>query len=79
MIVPQPGGLSFEEWSAVLSEQFAEYGLPEEHPTEGNWREWALRVRGVDALAEVPEPTFFEGWREWGERVVEALAPVDPT
>lgn len=74
--VPQPLGLAFDEWAAIIVEQFSNEGVPENAPDETRWQEWGEKIQEVDALSDIPHPANFSTWQEWAERVVESLDQV---
>lgn len=67
---PLPGGLQFRQWSSVVAEQLAEYGVTA--PTEDiAWKEWACSLLAIPELAFIPSPLEFPAWDAWAERVLE--------
>lgn len=71
--IPLPDGLTFEEWSAVVVEQYADQGIPEYYPTEVEWASWGQRLQEIDELAYLPDTAGFAEWRAWAMRVYELL------
>lgn len=68
-MIPYPQGLTFDEWSAVVIEQFALTSIPVGLP----WREFGERLLEADATNSVPQTGAFGEWQDWAERVVEML------
>lgn len=70
--IPYPKGLTFEEWSAIVVEEFAQQGMPQWVVPEMQWREWGDRIQEVDELTDLPYQADYENWEDWAERFVEA-------
>lgn len=74
-VLPQPQGLSFTDWAALLCEAFAELGLAQP-PDETAWSSWACSLLYFPELATLPSPIGFNSWREWADRVIEGSIEV---
>lgn len=68
-ILPFPQGLSFENWAALVCEQYAGQGV-QDPVSEANWQEWARYLLYVPALAFIPDPSGFKSWKDWASRTV---------
>lgn len=70
--LPQPQGLKFLQWGALVAEQLAEFGIlaPD---SEDAWKDWASALLYVPELAVVPDPNLFDDWVEWASRILETL------
>lgn len=79
MIIIWPSTMAWEEWSQRTYGYIVDLlgtiiPLP---GAERNWKDWATQLRLTSSLSVVPDPNVFETWQEWGDRVVEALEPVE--
>lgn len=77
--IPNPYGLTFEEWSSVIIETYAQDGVDMYNVEEKNWRDWSERLQIIDDFSAVPFDDAFATWQQWGERVVEVLSDEEPT
>lgn len=74
IIAPQPYGLTFLQWTALVTEQLARYGVSESL-SEGEWKAWVCALFYVPELnaKNIPSPDQFTSWQAWAERFVEAV------
>jgi hypothetical protein len=70
--LPQPQGLKFLQWGALVAEQLAEYGISSPD-NEAAWKDWASALLYVPELATIPDPNSFDLWDDWASRVLETL------
>lgn len=70
--IPAPIGLAFEDWAAVVAEQYAP-DYPGNPPTESAWRDWAGRLIQMDEFGGLPDPAGFGDWRLWAEEFLNVL------
>lgn len=68
-LLPQASGLQFQDWAALVAEQYAGQGVQDPLP-EAAWKDWAMSLFYVPQLAFLPNPEAFTSWREWADRVV---------
>lgn len=75
MILPQPAGLSWPEWSQrVYGDLVDALGTIIPLPgAEESWQDWAEQIVSDPELDEIPSPEVFSTWQEWGDRMVEAM------
>jgi hypothetical protein len=69
-MIAYPAGLTFEEWSSLIVEEFAQDGIEQWRPEEEEWKRWGEFLANADEI-DVPDTFGFKDWRAWGERVVE--------
>lgn len=67
---PDPTGLEFAPWGAVVAEQLAVFGILAPYD-DTNWQDWAASLLYAPELAAFPEPYGFADWREWARRLLE--------
>ncbi len=74
IIAPQPYGLTFMQWTALIAEQLARYGVSESM-SEGEWKAWVCALFFIPELAakNIPTPDLYRNWQTWAERFVEAV------
>lgn len=72
--VPEPNGLSWDEWSAAFAGYSDIPNVPWPLP-EDAWREWAEHLQLLPTLEgyQVPDPHSFEEWSGWAEALSFAL------
>lgn len=66
--VIDPRYMTVEAWTTLTATALLPFGGNVPHYSdEANWRDWALRVRGITALASlgIPDPRGYQDWREW--------------
>ena len=68
--IPDPAGLEFAAWGALVAEQLAVYGVfaPLDDVA---WSDWACTLLYSPELAAIPEPYGFQDWRDWARRLLE--------
>ena len=74
MIAFDPRQLSWERYNALMNELFASNSLGVVE--EKNWKDWAKRFVGIEKIMRsgVPEPSLFDDWRKWAERLTGTLS-----
>ncbi len=72
--VPQPQGLTFRAWGALVAEQLAQYGVAAPS-SETDWKPWVCALFYVPALAaaNIPEPGSFADWQSWAVRFLDSV------
>jgi hypothetical protein len=72
--LPDPQGISFNDWGARVTEEFAQYGVPVPF-AEDRWKDWACSLFHVDSLVRrgIPAPDGFNDWRLWAQRFLESV------
>ena len=70
-LLPDPGEMSWDRWSARVYEDYCGAGVPMPVP-ELRWKDWAHSLRNTNAAINagvVPMPLGFSDWRDWARRV----------
>jgi hypothetical protein len=74
LVVPDPNGLKFPEWGAVIAEQLAYAGVAP--PIDDNsWKTWVCALFYVPELAanNIPTADGFMTWQEWAQRFIDSV------
>jgi hypothetical protein len=68
---PDPTGMTFTQWGAIVAEQLAEFGVSAPMDEEG-WKTWVCALFYVPELvaANMPTPDGLDGWQEWAQRFI---------
>ena len=68
---PDPIGLQFVEWGAIVAEQLAPFGVAPPI-NEDSWRTWVCALFYVPELValNIPQPEGFDDWREWAQQFI---------
>lgn len=73
--VPDPEGLAFQEWVALLAE--AAPSLVVELPAgtfpEASWKSWAVNLFYTQEFASGPNPIYYDSWVTWAVDLAAAL------
>lgn len=71
---PEPYGLKFSVWGAVIAEQLAAYGVPTPY-NDGSWKTWVSALHEVPELVamNIPRADGFEEWSEWANQFIGAV------
>lgn len=74
IFLPEPDGISFDDWGARVTEEFAQCGVPVPF-NESLWRDWACSLFYVSTLTSkgIPSPDGFPDWRSWARRFLECV------
>ena len=73
LTIPQPQGLQFTEWAALVAEQLATFAVPA--PTDEKlWREWVEQLLQEPQLGFTPLPTGHSTWIDWASNFRDAFA-----
>lgn len=69
--IPNPEGLKFTDWGALVAEQLAEFGISSPY-NEDSWKTWVCALFYVPELVEMNIPTAdgFETWQEWANQFI---------
>lgn len=62
--IPQPQGLQFVQWGAIVAEQLAGFGI-QAPANEENWQEWGSSLLHEPQLGLMPSPLGFNNWHDW--------------
>jgi hypothetical protein len=62
--IPQPQGLKFVQWGAIVAEQLAGYGI-QAPANEEAWQEWGASLLHEPKLGVAPSPIGFNDWQDW--------------
>ena len=70
MVVYDPRGMTWDQWCALMAEQFAGNQLgtvPEER-----WKEWAAGMNGIGYFgqSDIPDGRNFGSWQQWAAALV---------
>lgn len=79
-LVYDPRGHTFESWSALMIEAYAEQQL-QMGLTENKWQEFAQGMLLMDVFNNdaMPQPSAFSNWKDWAQEVVNVVnAPAQP-
>lgn len=74
IFLPQPYGLKFTDWGALVAEQLATYGVSA--PTnEDAWKDWVCTLFYIPELTAlgIPSPEQFPNWQSWADRFLECV------
>lgn len=68
---PDPYGLKFEQWGAVVAEQLAAYGISAPMDETG-WKTWVSALFEVPQLVSmnIPRADGFDSWSAWAEHFI---------
>ena len=68
---PEPGGLKFQVWGAIVAEQLAAYGVSAPLNDDG-WRTWVSALFQVPQLVSmnIPQASGFDSWTDWAENFI---------
>jgi hypothetical protein len=69
--VYDPRNLSWDTWSALMSELFAANQLGVS--PESEWRQWADGISGIGRFPGAPGSTGFDTWQDWAFAFANAL------
>ena len=72
--LPDPSGLKFTHWGALVAEQLAPYGISAPY-NEDSWKTWVCALFYVPELVSmnIPSADGFEDWSAWAERFIGAV------
>ena len=72
--VPEPYGLKFTDWGAIVAEQLADYGIAAPI-NEESWKTWVSALFEVPQLVSmsIPRTDGFENWSDWAEQFIGAV------
>lgn len=73
-MVPEPEGLTFEEWVSRLRDEFPEDDIPFSVPKE-QWKDWAMRMLMINTFGTLQaiDPSGFDSWQEFALRLKQQL------
>lgn len=69
--LPEPAGMHFEQWGAVVAEQLAQYGVSTPYNSD-SWKTWVCALFYVPELVamNIPSAEGFETWESWAEQFI---------
>lgn len=72
--LPQPDGLKFSEWGAIVAEQLAPYGVAAPL-SDNSWKTWVCALFYVPELVSMNTPSGdgFDDWTEWAKQFIGAV------
>lgn len=73
-IIPQPEGLEFTQWSALVTEQLAAYGVGAATDNE-TWKVWVCALFYIPELVakNIPSPDQYTDWPDWANLFIESV------
>jgi hypothetical protein len=71
LFAPDPHGLKFSEWGAVMAEQLAAYGVSAPTDDDG-WKTWVCALFYVPELVSmnIPGADGFDDWSDWATQFI---------
>ena len=68
---PEPYGLKFEDWGAIVAEQLAGYGISAPI-NEDSWKTWVAALFEVPQLVamNIPQSDGFNSWSDWANQFI---------
>lgn len=73
---PNPDGLKFHEWGAVVAEQLASYGVAAPLGSgDDGWKTWVCALFYVPELVSlnIPSAEGFDSWADWANQFIGAV------
>ena len=72
--VPEPFGLKFSEWGALVAEQLAQYGVSAPI-NDDSWKTWVCALFYVPELVSmnIPSGDGFDDWSDWAQQFIGAV------
>ena len=73
-ITYDPRYMKFEEWAALICEQYAAQNIV--IPYDGmKWQDWAAGLLAIDIFTNeaAPSPYLFENWQDWASQLIGAV------
>lgn len=69
--LPEPAGMQFEQWGAVVAEQLAAYGVSAPYNSD-SWKTWVCALFYVPELVamNIPSAEGFESWEPWAAQFI---------
>lgn len=73
-IIPQPEGMKFTQWTALVAEQLAAYGVGAATDDE-TWKTWVCALFYIPELVakNVPTPDQYSEWPAWADLFIESV------
>ena len=70
-LLPDPSGLEFVQWGAVVAEQLATYGVAMPYNND-SWKTWVCALFYVPELVSmnIPSADHFDDWRDWANQFI---------
>ena len=74
LVVPEPYGLKFTEWGAIIAEQLASAGVASPID-DASWKTWVCALFYVPELAanNIPTADGFSSWQEWATLFIDSV------
>ena len=69
-MITSPKALSLEDWTNQVAFDL-DYKVPACRLVNGDWQSWGVQY--ITIFNQIPNPYYFDDWREWGERFYEVL------
>lgn len=73
MILYDPRGMTWPQYSALMSEQLSALGI--QPMPEDRWKDWVrvLINQGYLQRESIPDPGTFTSWQNWAQRIMDVL------
>ena len=71
LYLPEPYGMEFVEWGAIVAEQLASFGVSAPYNND-SWKTWVCALFYVPELVAMNIPTAdgFDDWSEWAKQFI---------
>lgn len=69
--IPEPYGLEFTDWGAIVAEQFAAFGIGAPYNSD-SWKTWVSALFEVPELVamNIPKADGFDDWSAWANQFI---------
>jgi hypothetical protein len=75
MIITLPTYMSLLDWAAQINLDLDSYGAFGRLDNPEKWQDWGMQFINNTTLGRnLPNPYYFNDWKEWAERLVGALS-----
>lgn len=71
-----PRYMEFQEWAALLCEQYAAQQLAIPNDST-KWQDWGAGLLAIDVFTNnaIPSPYGFDDWKDWAAALLGAISP----
>jgi hypothetical protein len=75
MIITLPTYMSLLDWAAQINLDLDAYGAFGRLDNPEKWQDWGMQfINNTTIGRNLPNPYYFNDWKEWAERLVGALS-----
>lgn len=75
MIITLPTNMNLMDWSSQVILDLDSYGVFGRLQDPDRWQDWGVQFLNNTTIGRnLPNPYGFNDWKEWAERLVEALS-----